>query len=108
MTIKKTEEKTTKMKKMLQIVVENLILEVKNCHIRIEDFNASPLMMRYSFGFMFDSVILEPTNSKFERDFIDPEIRKKEKISYSKISVQGISFYIDVYSKGNSPLALIF
>ena len=94
--INATEEKTNKIKKMLKIIVENLILDVKDIHIRIEDCGVTIPKTNYSYGFVIKSASLEPTNEKFVRDFIDPEIRKKEKISYSLTNVLGVSIYMNM------------
>lgn len=56
---------------------------------------------KYAFGFVLDSITLEPANAKFEKDFVDPEIRKKEKVSYSLITIKGIGCYIDIQVKGS-------
>ena len=101
MQTKKNEEKTNKVKKFLKIIVENLILEVKDCHIRIEDCGVTIPSSSYAFGFQLESISLEPTDDKFEREFVNPEIRKKEGISHSLIKIKGISLYADLLTKGN-------
>ena len=75
-------------------------LEVKNCHIRIEDPNVAMSNKRYAFGFVFDSISLEPANSNFEPHFVDPEIRKREKVSYSLTTIKGLGLYTDLKGTG--------
>jgi len=91
----------TKLKKFLEILIENMRFEVKNCHIRIEDPGVTMNRKKFAFGFVLDSMTLEPTNSKFEPHFVDPETRKKEEVSYSLYSIKGIGLYTELPGEGD-------
>jgi len=79
-------------------------LEVKNLHLRFEDSNVTMANKKFAFGFVLDSISLEPANSKFEPHFVDPETRKKEKVSYTLYTIKGIGLYTDLYGKGTQSL----
>lgn len=75
-------------------------LELKNCHLRIEDSGVTMNGKKFAVGFSFDSITLEPTNSNFEPQFVDPETRKKEEVSYSLYSIKGVGLYTELPGEG--------
>lgn len=90
----------SKLRKMMQIILENLNLEIRNVHIRIEDNGVSLRDRKLAMGVVFKSLTLFPTDSNFQKSFVNPEERMKQKLSYSQIMIQGFGFYFDTIPKG--------
>ena len=85
--------------------MENMNLEIKNVHIRIEDDGISLKSKQLAMGIVVKSLTLNPTNATFQKAFINPEERKKGKLSFSLIQLQGLGFYFDIAPAGNTILS---
>jgi len=76
--VAKPKESEGYMKRLTQIIEENLRLIITNVHIRFEDSNVSRRDHSFNFGITFDSLNYSVTNNNFERVFINIDDKKQE------------------------------
>ena len=87
------EEKESYMKRLNNIISENLQLVVKNVHIRFEDSKLARKDQMTNFGIILNQLNYSMTNSNFQRTFINIDDKRQEQKSYSMLEIQSLALY---------------
>ena len=86
-----TEEKNLGyVQRTLMKIVDNIHVNIKNVHIRIEEPNKSPF---YSLGFTLQEMMVINTNEKWEEIFIDRN-KYKDLNVYKLLKIKNFGFYL--------------
>ena len=83
-------------------MTENLNIELKNIHFRIEDDGVLSNNKSFAFGIVLSSLTYEPTNSQFQKAFIDQQVKRNEKLSYTLCALKGFGCYIEKNDSGTN------
>jgi len=77
----------------MKVMADNMNLQIKNVHIRIEDLWVSKVQ-NFAFGMCIDSVSFGKTNAQFDPTvFITDEQKLKEMWTFSLLSMNGFAAY---------------